>query len=138
VALENSGAARFLSELLIGTAATLGPMAVISALYLVTTLLTAFMSNNATAVLMAPIAIGAAQILGVDPRPLLMAVMFAASASFATPVGYQTNTMIYGVGKYRFKDFVRIGTPLNLLFWLLATFLIPGFWPLTPLTPQAG
>jgi di/tricarboxylate transporter len=133
VALENSGAARFLSEMLIRTASTLGPTAVISALYLVTTILTAFMSNNATAVLMAPIAIGAGQILGVDPRPLLMAVMFAASASFATPVGYQTNTMIYGVGKYRFKDFVRIGTPLNLLFWLLATWLIPVFWPLTPL-----
>lgn len=133
VALESSGAARLLSELLIRTAAALGPVAVVSALYLVTTLLTEVMSNNATAVLMAPIAVGAAEILNVDPRPLLMAVTFAASASFATPVGYQTNAMIYGVGKYRFRDFLRIGGPLNLMFWLLATFLIPVFWPLTPL-----
>lgn len=133
IALESSGAARLLSELLIRTAATLGPVAVVSAIYLVTTLLTEVMSNNATAVLMAPIAIGAAQILDVDPRPLLMAVTFAASASFATPVGYQTNAMIYGVGKYRFRDFLRFGGPLNLMFWLLATFLIPVFWPLKPL-----
>jgi di/tricarboxylate transporter len=133
VALENSGAAAMLSALLIRTAATLGPVGVISALYLATSLLTESMSNNATAVLLAPVAIGAAQILQVDPRPLLMAVTFAASASFMTPVGYQTNTMIYGVGQYRFKDFIRFGGPLNLIFWLLATLLIPVFWPLTPL-----
>jgi di/tricarboxylate transporter len=133
VALENSGAAHLLSQLLIGTAATLGPVAVISALYFMTSLLTEGMSNNATAVLLAPIAIGAAEILQVDPRPFLMAITFAASASFATPVGYQTNTMIYGVGRYRFTDFLRIGAPLNLIFWILATFLIPAFWPLTPL-----
>ena len=132
-ALENSGAAHLLSGELIRSAARLGPMAVISALYLLTMLASAFMSNNATAVLLAPIAIGAAQIMDVDPRPFLIAVMFAASASFATPVGYQTNTMIYGVGKYRFADFIRIGAPLNLIFWLLATLLIPRFWPLTPM-----
>jgi di/tricarboxylate transporter len=133
LALENSGGARLLSEILIGTASTLGPVAVISTLYLLTMVLTELMSNNATAVLLAPIAIGASRILDVDPRPLLMAVMFAASASFATPVGYQTNTMIYGVGKYRFTDFTRIGAPLNLIYWVLATVLIPVFWPLTPL-----
>lgn len=132
-ALEGTGAARLLSELLIRTAASLGPVAVVSALYLVTTILTEVMSNNATAVLMAPIAIGAAGIMNVDPRPLLMAVAFAASASFATPVGYQTNAMIYGVGKYRFRDFLRIGGPLNIVLWLLASWLIPVIWPLTPL-----
>lgn len=131
VALENSGAAVLFSELLTRTASDLGPVAVISVLYLVTSLFTAGMSNNATAVLLAPIALGAAEILNVDPRPLLIAVTFAASASFMTPVGYQTNTMIYGVGHYRFRDFVVIGGPLNLIFWILATFLIPLFWPLT-------
>lgn len=129
MAMERSGAAQLLGQSALGLAGGFGPVVVLAILYLLTAMLTEFMSNNATAVLMSPIALSAAATLGVDAKPLLMAVCFAASTSFATPVGYQTNTMVYHPGGYRYTDFMRIGVPLNLIFWALAVYFIPRFWP---------
>ena len=128
-ALEHTGVAQSMSDLLIDSTGAWGPYAVVSGVYLLTSLLTAVMSNNATAALIMPVALSAAATMGMNPRALVIAVAFGASASFMTPVGYQTNLLVYGPGSYRFSDYVRVGGPLNLLFWLLATFLIPVFWP---------
>ncbi len=129
-AMESTGAGALIVATIVGLVGHLGPVAVLSIVYALTSLLTEFMSNNATAILLTPISIGLAHELGVDPRPFVVAVMFAASASFATPIGYQTNTFVYGAGGYRFLDFTKVGLPLNIILWIAATFIIPLFWPL--------
>lgn len=129
-ALEKTGITQMMAQQVTKLGELWGPVALVSGLYLLTSLLTEVISNNAAAVLLVPVAIGAAEGLGVDPKPLVMAICFAASASFMTPIGYQTNTLVFGPGRYKFKDYLKVGTPLNILFWIIATFAIPVFWPL--------
>ncbi|MFO1153987.1 MAG: SLC13 family permease [Rhodospirillales bacterium] len=132
IAMEKTGAAELVVAMLVRTVGSLGPLFVLSVVYLITSTLTEFISNNAAAILLTPIAIGLANQMGVDSRPFIVAVMFAASASFATPIGYQTNTFVYGAGGYKFLDFTKVGLPLNILLWIIASFLLPVFWPLNP------
>jgi di/tricarboxylate transporter len=127
--MSKTGAAQILSDFLLNSLGTWGPQAVLSGFFLLTMLLTCMISNQATAALLAPIAIQAAQNMGADPRPFLLGITFAASLSFMTPMGYQTNTLIYGPGHYKFTDFTRVGAGLNLLFWIIATVMIPVIWP---------
>lgn len=130
-AMTSSGLTDLISSFLMQTIGEqYGPVAVISMLYLTTSFCTEIMSNNAAAAMLTPIALSLAGSLGVNTTPLLLAIAFAGSASFMTPVGYQTNTMVYSAGSYQFKDFLRIGAPLNLIFWLLASWLIPVFYAL--------
>ena len=110
----------------------LSPFLLILAVYLLGLIMTEFLSNNAVAVIFTPIAIELAQQLGADPRPFVVAVMFSATLAFATPIGYQTNMMVYGPGGYKFLDFTKIGVPLNIITWLLCSALIPLIWPLYP------
>jgi di/tricarboxylate transporter len=132
-AFHVTGTADFLARALIRASnwapAGLAPHVVLALVFLVTSLLTQVASNNAAAVIVAPIALSLGSELGVDPRPFIFAVCFAASAAFMTPMGYQTNLMVHAAGQYRFIDYVRFGAPLNLLFWLLSTILIPIIWP---------
>jgi di/tricarboxylate transporter len=129
-ALQSSGAVALVADALTPAMLVLPPFFVVLAVYLLSSVLTELVSNNAVAVVMTPIAIGLASALGVDPRPLVVAVMIAASASFATPIGYQTNTLIYGPGGYKFSDFLKIGIPLNLSLAPIVSFVIPYIWPL--------
>ncbi|WP_171054708.1 SLC13 family permease [Roseovarius arcticus] len=129
-ALEESGAVALIVGAVAPSLLLLPGVLVIYSVYLLTSVLTEMISNNAVAVVVTPIAIGLGTAMGIDPRPLVVAVMVAASASFATPIGYQTNTLVYGPGGYRFTDFLRIGVPLNLSVGLLASAIIPLIWPL--------
>ncbi len=133
-AMESTGAAKFIAEnLAFGAAALVAeawkPLVLLAVIYLITMLVTEVLSNNATVVLMMPIALGLAAQLGLDPRPFAIAITLAASAAFATPIGYQTNTYVYSAGGYRFGDFLRIGVPLNLLYFAIAMLIVPLVWP---------
>ena len=133
IVIQKSGTAFWIATVLNDIANAFNPLVrptvMLSLVYLVTIILTEMTSNAATAIIMTPIAISAAQQMGLDPRTFVFAVCFAASASFITPIGYQTNLMVYGPGGYKFTDYVRVGLPLAIVLWCIATWLIPILWP---------
>jgi len=130
IAMHESGLDKLMASALVGVGGSLSPWMMLSLVILLTSIATEFLSNNAVAVLFTPIVIGIAEHLGVDPRPFVVAVMFSATLAFATPVGYQTNMMVYGPGGYRFSDFTKVGLPLNIIVMLVSCALIPLIWPL--------
>jgi di/tricarboxylate transporter len=131
-AVEASGLANVVAQGLLAVFAPFGVVVALAGVYVATLLLTELVSNNAAAVLLFPVAVAAAAGLGVDPRPFVIAVLFGASLSFLTPIGYQTNLMVYGLGSYRFFDFTRLGAPLTLVVGVVVVALVPIFFPLRP------
>jgi di/tricarboxylate transporter len=129
IAMRNTGTADFIATHILALALPLGLYGTLAAFYLLTSLLTEVISNNAAAVVLTPIVVATAATLGVSPYPFVVAVMIAASNSFMTPIGYQTNAFIFGPGGYRFSDYLRVGGPLNILLAAAATFVIPVFFP---------
>ena len=129
IAMEITGTAQFLSEQVIGLVGSMGPRGVMVGLFMLTTILTAFMSNAAAAVLVAPIAIQSAFSLDLDPHAFVMGIAIAASNSFVTPIGHQACVLVYGPGGYRFFDFAKVGLPLTILIWILMTIFLPEFFP---------
>jgi di/tricarboxylate transporter len=134
-AVAESGTAEWIGSTLLALSsifpAEIVPFVLLAMVYLITTVLTEVASNAATAIIMTPIVLSLSLNLGLDPRPFIFGICFAASASFITPVGYQTNLMIYGPGGYKFTDYIKVGSPLAITLWIAATFLIPVIWPFT-------
>ena len=127
-AMENSGFAALIARHIISMADSFGPYALLAIIFIITNLFTELITNNAAAALSFPIALSVATQLGVDPTPFFVVICMAASASFATPIGYQTNLIVQGVGSYKFTDFVKVGLPLNLITFLISVFVIPLIW----------
>lgn len=132
IAMNQTGAAEFIISNSLAYFEQFGPHVILAILYLMALILGEMMSNSAAAVLLTPLAISTAQLLDADPTPFLIAVTFSASTSFITPIGYQTNTMVYAAGGYKFTDFIKVGMPLNIIFWILGVIFIPIFWPFYP------
>lgn len=128
-AMVNSGVADKVAEFIIGMSDDYGPHVLLAVLFIITNLFTELITNNAAAALAFPLALSLSTQLGVDPMPFFVVICMAASASFSTPIGYQTNLIVQGIGNYKFMDFVRIGLPLNLITFLISIFLIPLIWP---------
>ena len=128
-AMVNSGVADKVAGFIIGMSHDYGPHVLLAVLFIITNLFTELITNNAAAALAFPLALSLSVQLGVDPTPFFVVICMAASASFSTPIGYQTNLIVQGIGNYKFMDFVRIGLPLNLITFLISIFLIPLIWP---------
>jgi di/tricarboxylate transporter len=129
IAMEKTGTSVLYARAFLDLFHGYSPGVILGGIIVLTSICTQILSNNATAVLLFPIAVSAAQGLGVDPKPFIIGVCFGASACFASPVGYQTNLLVYGPGGYRFSDFLKLGIPLNLLVIVASTIFIPFFWP---------
>ncbi|MBU1565137.1 MAG: anion permease, partial [Proteobacteria bacterium] len=128
-AMQKTGASQLYAETFLNLFSGLSPTIILGAVILLTSLCTQLLSNNATAVLLLPIAISTAVGIGVDPKPFIVGICFGASACFATPMGYQTNLMVYGPGGYSFTDYMKLGIPLNVFVVVASTLLIPLIWP---------
>ena len=128
-AMTNSGMADLIADYIIGLSHNYGPYVLLAILYIVTNVITELITNNAAAALAFPLALSIANQLGIDPTPFFIVICIAASAGFTTPIGYQTNLIVQGIGNYKFTDFVRVGLPLNIIVFLISIFLIPLLWP---------
>jgi len=128
--MSASGLATEIADVLIGAFGSFGDLGLIVGILIATVILTELITNNAAAVLMFPIALAAAEQAGIDTHAVAIAVAIGASSSFLSPIGYQTNTMVYGMGGYRFGDFARVGAPLTVLMIVVAVIFIPLSWPL--------
>ena len=136
IAIQSSGTAKMIGDIMVNLLRFVPvhqqAIFLLAMVYLVAMIFTEVSSNAATAIIMTPITIEASTNLGLDPRPFIFAICFAASASFITPIGYQTNLMVYGPGGYKFSDYIRVGLPLSITLWVMAVILIPILWPFTP------
>ena len=136
IAIQSSGTAKLIGDTMVNLLRFVPDhqqaIFLLAMVYLVAMIFTEVSSNAATAIIMTPITIAASTNLGLDPRPFIFAICFAASASFITPIGYQTNLMVYGPGGYKFSDYIRVGLPLSITLWVMAVILIPILWPFTP------
>ena len=134
IVIQTSGTAKWIAEFISSVVQMASPewqpRVLLAIIYLITMILTEVSSNAATAIIMTPITMAVSYEMGVDPRAFIFAVAFAASASFITPIGYQTNLMVYGPGGYKFSDYIRVGFPLALIFWITAIFVSPVLWPI--------